>query len=178
MSTPRVKAVLVLDATDGSRLHAKYFSKELGTLEAQLSFEQNLFGKTRTQNARSEAEIVLLEGTVCVFRAGADVIFYVCGDTEENELILVNVLDALFESLNGILRSHLEKRMLLDNLDLVLLTVDELVDGGLILEADPLAIANRVMMKGASPGDMPMNELTIAQALQSARDQLARSFRN
>ncbi|GBG24730.1 Coatomer subunit zeta-1 [Hondaea fermentalgiana] len=177
MATPSVKGVVILDSADGSRMHAKYFAKSLRDQKAQLEFERSLFQKTRGQNARSEAEIVMLDNTVVVYRAGIDVIFYVCGEPDENELILTTILDAMYEALSGILRSHLEKRTLLDNLDLVLLTVDELVDGGLILETDPVAIANRVLMKGAT-GETPMNELTISQALQSARDQLAKSFRN
>ena len=39
---------------------------------------------------------------------------------------------------------QLDRRTLLDNLASVLLTVDELCDGGKILEVDPSAIANRV----------------------------------
>ncbi|CAK9035714.1 Coatomer subunit zeta-1 (Zeta-1-coat protein) (Zeta-1 COP) [Durusdinium trenchii] len=185
MAAPSVKAVLILDCNDGSRVHAKYYSKYFKDVAAQKAFELNLFSKTRAQSARSEAEIAMLDSTVCVFKSGIDVMFYVCGEPDENELILTTVLDAIFDSLNGILRSHLEKRTLLDNLDLVFLTVDEVIDGGLILETEPVAIANRVLMKGAAgssgPGgaeDVPMNELTIAQALQSAREQLAKSFRN
>ena len=45
-------------------------------------------------------------------------------------------------------RGSVEKSSLLDNLELVLLTLDELVDNGVILEIDPLAIANRVLMQG------------------------------
>jgi len=176
MATPKIKGILILDANDGSRVHAKYFAKELRDPQTQMNFERNLFSKTRGQNSRSEAEIVMLENTICVFRAGIDVIFYVVGPVEENELILVCVLDAIYESLNGVLRSHLEKRTLLDNLDIVLLTADEVVDGGQILETNPVAIANRVLMKGAT-GETPINELTISQALQSARDQFAKSFR-
>jgi hypothetical protein len=179
MSTPRVKGLVILDCNDGSRVHAKYFAKEFREAQVCLAFEKNLFAKTRGQSARMDADIVMLDNTVVVFRAGVDVVFYVVGSLDENELILTQVLDALYEALNGIMRSRLEKRTLLDNLDLVLLTADEVVDGGFILEVDPVAIANRVLMKGATTADSqtPINELTIAQALQQAREQLAKSFR-
>jgi hypothetical protein len=39
---------------------------------------------------------------------------------------------------------------MLDKLDTVLLALDELVDGGVILEIEPSAIVNRVGMRGAS----------------------------
>mmetsp|Transcript_15705 Transcript_15705/g.27916 ORF Transcript_15705/g.27916 Transcript_15705/m.27916 type:complete len:178 (-) Transcript_15705:173-706(-) len=176
MATPQVKALLILDSSDGSRVHAKYYAKDMRDLALQQAFEQSLFAKTRGQTGRSEAEIVMLENSVCVYRPGIDVMFYIVGAMDENELVLVSVLDAMYDALNGILRSHVEKRALLDNLDLVLLTADELVDGGMILESDPVAIANRVLMKGAT-AETPLNELTISQAWQSAREQLAKSFR-
>jgi len=178
MTSPQIKAILILDNTDGSRVHAKYFDKNFKENKTQIDFETNLFAKTRGTFARSEADVVMLESSVCVFRSGIDVAFFVCGALDENELILVNVLDTLHDALNGILKSHLDKRTLLDNLDLVLLSTDEVVDGGLILETDPVAVSNRVLMKGATPSaDTPVAELTIAQASQNARDQFAKWFR-
>eukprot|EP00511_Aplanochytrium_stocchinoi_P000187 CAMPEP_0204822280 /NCGR_PEP_ID=MMETSP1346-20131115/463_1 /ASSEMBLY_ACC=CAM_ASM_000771 /TAXON_ID=215587 /ORGANISM="Aplanochytrium stocchinoi, Strain GSBS06" /LENGTH=178 /DNA_ID=CAMNT_0051948393 /DNA_START=381 /DNA_END=917 /DNA_ORIENTATION=+ len=176
MSSPTIKAVLVLDGNDGTRIHAKYFAKELLDHETQLKFEKNLFNKTKSQNARSEAEIVMLDRTISVYRQGMDVSLYVVGSVEENELILTEVLKGLYDSLSAILRHQMEKRVLLENLELVLLAVDELVDGGLILESDPNAIANRVLMRNAEGGETNVAELTVSQALESARKQLARSF--
>jgi hypothetical protein len=45
-----------------------------------------------------------------------------------------------------------DRRSLLDNLDLLMLTVDELVDGGTILETDSTAIVSRVLMYGRREG--------------------------
>lgn len=180
MATPQVTGLLILDQNDGSRIHAKYFGSEMRSKPAaQLNFERGLFSKTRSQTARGEAEIVMINGQVCVFRTGIDVIFYVIGGLDENELVLVSVLDGMYNALNGILRSHVDKKTLLDNLDIVLLTADELVDGGMILESDPSAIVNRVQMRGgqgSSNEQVPVQELTIQQALMSAREQFTRSF--
>ena len=68
--------------------------------------------------------------------------------------------------------------MLLENLEVVHLAVDELVDGGLILEVDPNAIANRVLMRHSetASGEANVAELTVAQALEAARKQISRSF--
>ena len=67
----------------------------------------------------------------------------------------------------------------MENLALVLLTKDELVDGGRILEIDPSAIANRVLMKGGEGGrdGMPA-ELTISQAIASAREEFIKRMGN
>lgn len=47
-------------------------------------------------------------------------------------------------------RGHVDRRTILDNLELVMLTIDELVDAGTILETDSQAIVSRVLMRGVS----------------------------
>ena len=150
------------------RVHAKYYGSTFPDKEAQQKYEQKLYAKTKGTMARSEAEIILLDNTVAVYRSGSDVTFYVVGSTLENEIILAEVLSGLFDSLSILLRDNLEKRVILDHLELVFLIVDELVDGGVILETDGKALASRVLMKG-STGDTPLSELTIGQAFSAAR---------
>ncbi len=72
----------------------------------------------------------MLEDIVSVFKFGSDTIMYAIGSTDENELILTSVLDGAFESLSGMLRGHMDRTVMLDNLELLLLTFDEVVDGG------------------------------------------------
>jgi len=93
---------------------------------------------------------------------------------------LTSVLDGLYESLNTLLRGQTDRRSVLDALELVILTIDELVDGGMILETDPNNIVSRVLMRSASGagGDVPLTELTIGQALASAREQFIKSMGN
>lgn len=44
----------------------------------------------------------------------------------------------------------MDRRTILDNLELTMLTIDELVDAGTILETDSQAIVSRVLMRGVS----------------------------
>lgn len=70
------------------------------------------------------------------------------------------------------------KRSLVENLDLLLLSIDEILDDGSILETDAKAVVGRVCMMGSADGkDVPISEQTFSQALQTARDQLVKSFR-
>jgi len=105
--------------------------------------------------------------------------FYVTGSQDENELILSSVLTAFYESVTLLLRGAVEKKTVLENLDLVLLAMDEIVDKGLILETDPPTIASRVSMRGAD-SDVPLSDQvtiqTFSQAIASAKEQLARSL--
>ena len=57
---------------------------------------------------------------------------YVVGTQTENELVLVNVLSAMHESLSSLLRSPVDKRSMLDNFDTLLIAIDEMIDAGMV----------------------------------------------
>jgi len=173
-SAPQVKNILLLDA-EGKRVAVKYYSDDWPTLAAKLAYEKSIFTKTQRSNARAEAEIGMFEGMIVVYRFVADLYFFVTGGDDENEIILANVLNAFFEGVNILLRGAVEKRTVLENLDLILLALDEIVDGGIILEVEPSVISSRVSMRGAD-ADLPLSEQTISQALATAKEHLARSL--
>ena len=151
-----------------------------GDKAKQVEFERKLLAKTQNAAMSEDADILLLDGLVCVYKLGIDVVFFVVGGAQENELVLCEALDGFFGALNGLLRSQLEKRVLLDNLDLVLLVVDELIDSGIILETNALAVANRVLMRddtdGQGAGGGAVSEMTIGQALATAKQAVSRSL--
>ncbi|RVE53170.1 hypothetical protein evm_002267 [Chilo suppressalis] len=160
-----VKGMCILDS-DGNRILAKYYDKDvLTTAKEQKAFEKNLFNKTH----RANAEIIMLEGLTCVYKSNVDLFFYVMGSSHENELILQSVLNALYESVSILLRRNVEKRVLLENLDAVMLAFDEICDGGVILDSDPGSVVARAALR---PDDVPLAEQTVAQVLQSAKEQL------
>ncbi|CAM5116993.1 unnamed protein product [Natator depressus] len=94
-----VKAVLILD-NDGDRLFAKYYDDTYPTVKEQKAFEKNIFNKTH----RTDSEIALLEGLTVVYKSSIDLYFYVIGSSYENELMLMAVLNCLFDSLSQMLR--------------------------------------------------------------------------
>ncbi|CAH1241042.1 COPZ1 [Branchiostoma lanceolatum] len=157
-----IKAIAILD-NDGERIVAKYFDETFPTAKEQRAFEKNLFNKTH----RANAEIIMLEGITCVYRSNVDLFFYVMGSSNENELILASVLNCLYDSVSQMLRKNVEKRALMDNLDGVFLAVDEIVDGGIILEADPNAVVQRVALRTE---DVPLTEQTVAQVRKLIKD--------
>eukprot|EP00245_Coleochaete_scutata_P004662 TRINITY_DN1746_c0_g1_i2.p1 TRINITY_DN1746_c0_g1~~TRINITY_DN1746_c0_g1_i2.p1 ORF type:complete len:177 (-),score=51.33 TRINITY_DN1746_c0_g1_i2:475-1005(-) len=173
-SAPLVKNILLLDA-EGKRVAVKYYSDDWPNLNAKLALEKSIFTKTQRTNARGEAEIGMFDGFVVVYKFVADLHFYVTGGDDENELVLATVLQAYFEAIS-LLLSAVEKKTVLENLDLILLCLDEIVDGGIILETDSNVIAQRVAMRGAD-SDLPLSEQTISQALATAKEHLTRSFK-
>ena len=60
-------------------------------------------------------------------------------------------------------------------IDVVMLSVDETVDDGIILEVDSKTIVNRVLMQGADGSAKDITDMTISQAMEVAREQLLKN---
>jgi len=185
VAEPSISAVVVLDQ-QGERIAARYFSDDLQTLANQQVFEKALLAKAlKTSTTGGESDILMFDGHIAVFRAGRDVYMFVTGDQDENEIILVEVLNALYNTFAATLPGgNIDRHGMLDKLDTVLLVLDELVDGGVILEIESSAIVNRVCMKGpdgysggsGGGSGMPLQTQTPQQALLSLKEQMSRAF--
>jgi len=160
-----VKGIVFLD-NDGNRILAKYYDDTIyPSLKEQREFEKNLFAKTHKANS----EILMYDGLTVVYKQSVDLFFYVLGSSRENEILLTSVLNCVFDSISQVLRKAVEKRSLYDNLDVTMLIVDEVVDGGIVMESDANSLVQRVAVRSE---DIPLGEQTVAQVLQSAKDQL------
>ncbi|XP_072986728.1 coatomer subunit zeta-2-like [Typha latifolia] len=173
-SGPSVKNILLLDS-EGKRVAVRYFSDDWPTQATKLAFEKAVFTKTLKTNARSDAEITMFDSYIVVYKFAQDLHFFVTAGDDENELILANVLQGFFEAVGLLLRNDVEKRTALENLDLIFLCIDEIIDGGIILETDANAIAGKIATN-AIDGSVLFSEQTISQALATAREHLARSL--
>ena len=159
-----IKAIFILD-NNGKRLVGKYYDDTYPTSKEQKEFEKNVFKKTQ----KSDSEIALLEGLTVVYKSNVDLYFYVVGSSLENELMLMSVLTCLYDSLSMLLRRNVEKRALLHHLDSVFLVIDEIVDGGVIMQIDGNSVMDRIVTRG---DDMPLTEQSISQVLLSAKEQI------
>jgi hypothetical protein len=93
---------------------------------------------------------------------------YVIGLADENELILLNVLNVATEAISTLLRDRVDKHSIINNVDYIFLTFDELVDDGIILETDAKAIVSRVALK---TNEADIGDQTLSDAVQSLREQ-------
>ncbi|CAI0452153.1 unnamed protein product, partial [Linum tenue] len=173
---PQVKNILVLDS-EGKRVAVKYYSDEdWPTNGAKEAFEKTVFSKThKTNNARAEVEVTMIGSYVIVYKFVDDLHFFVTGDEDQNEVILASVLQGFFEAVGILLRGNVEKREALENLDLILLCLDETIDGGVPLETDPAVLASKVASHSMDSG-APLSEQTLAQALATAREHITKSL--
>ncbi|KAG8044750.1 hypothetical protein GUJ93_ZPchr0079g2788 [Zizania palustris] len=81
-SCPSVKNILLLDS-EGKRVAVKYYTEDWPTLSAKLAFEKSVFVKTQKAAAGTEAEIVMFDGHIVVYKFIKDLHFFVTGGEEE-----------------------------------------------------------------------------------------------
>lgn len=176
---PLVKAVIVINS-DGKRICSRFCDRnEWPDLETQRSFEMSLVRKVQTLGDLTDSvDVMEFNNYIVAYKQADDLFMFVVGGSNENELIMAEVLHALDESLHTLMRGQVYEEAVLENLMSMLLVIDELVDQeGVIMESEPFELAARVGQQGASFMDqVPLGEQTLSQALQTARDQITRSI--
>ena len=110
-----INAILLLSTDDRTRILAKYYSaphqpstqsanapgtNPYPTLKEQKAFEKGLLDKTNKQNS----DVILYDGRVVVFKMEGDVMLYVVGGGEENEVLLYSVVLCLRDALGILLK--------------------------------------------------------------------------
>lgn len=111
-----INAILILSTDERTRLLAKYYSpphpplnavahsyagaNPYPTLKDQKAFEKGLAEKTNKQTT----DVILYDNRVVVFKMEGDVMLYVVGGAEENEVMLFSVVLALRDSLSILLK--------------------------------------------------------------------------
>jgi len=131
-----IHAILLLSTDDRTRILAKYYSpphsttttttttsqsppnslappaNPYPTVKAQKAFEKGLLDKTN----KSTSDVILYDGRVVVFKMESDVMLYVVGGGDENEVLLYSVVLALRDSLGILLKSVPSPRAILSPL--------------------------------------------------------------
>ena len=103
--------------------------------------------------------------------------------------MLHSALMAFSDAVHMLLRNSVEKRGILENLDLVLLCLDETIDDGyvlkflisytifhirfrIIVETDSTTIASRVSRPRANTTEIVINEQSIMNAYQTVKEKM------
>ena len=119
MSLFSINAILLTSTDDSSRLLAKYYSaphpplhstppnsqhyagaNPYPTLKEQKAFEKGLLEKT----TKTSSDVILYDNRVVVFKMEGDVMMYVVGGADENEILLFSVVLCLRDSLSILLK--------------------------------------------------------------------------
>lgn len=107
------------------------------SLKDQRAFEKTVLEKVSKRSSASSSsssgsiEIQLLDSNLLLSKSVYDVHLVIVSPAEENELLVSSALSNLWEAIGMLLAGvGIEKRSLLENLDLVTLAVDEAIDDG------------------------------------------------
>ncbi|KAK9896030.1 snare-like protein [Cystobasidium minutum MCA 4210] len=171
-ATGSALAVPTLANRDAVQNSLQGYANPFKTTKDQRAFEKGLFDKTR----KGSGDIILYNNQLCLYKSSIDVTFYVVGPEYENEIMLQNVLIAFHDAVSLLLRHSIEKRSVLENLDLVVLALDETVDDGIILETDSTAIASRCSRPRPDPAlnlsELKIDEQSLLAAFSTVRDRV------
>lgn len=182
LSLHAIDALLILD-NEGDRLFGKYFNvnesdSEFHQFTNQRTFEKNLFKKTHKQNA----EILIFENKLVLYKELLDVTIYIISSLEENEITLSEVLSNFEDALNTLLNFTIEKKSILENYDKVVIAIDEMIDDGIILESEGSIIKDRTSDTPAkelpSLKNIDLSEKGLFNAFKFGAGKLAERFQN
>lgn len=175
-----VKAILVMD-NDGDRLCARYYDNAtFPSTEQQTAFEKRVFEKTHN----NDAEIILFENLTIVYRSNVDLMFFVIGSCNENELMLSSVLECFYECVSDVLRKQVERSEFLSEYSSILMLLDNMIDGGVILEIDadevldtlPGRVSSSDPLSSIAKGNIKgISDMTAGQLFTSAKNMLKSS---
>ena len=117
MSLFSIRAILILTTDDRTRLLTKYYSaphppinappgssypgsNPYPTVKDQKAFEKGLSEKTNKTNG----DVILYDNQIVVYKTEGDVMLYVVGGSDENEVMIFSVVLALRDALSILLK--------------------------------------------------------------------------
>lgn len=164
----RVQAILVMNSLNGSMLFGKYYSgpstpaasRHLGEADVQRELEKAIFEGAQRRLSKF-CDVTQVKEHNVVYICHEDLVFAVVGDATENQMVLSKVLETLVNTLLEFpqLQEMMDARQLEENYELLVLTVDEMIDEGIILEVSYAAIVESVEEINISSGDLPGREM-------------------
>ena len=146
-----IRGVVVLDK-EGGVLISKYYNAPDLTHAKMEEFNQRLHKKKSrfTDSSMYHNNFFSIDHFVAFFREYDDLSVFVLGTQNDNELILSDVLDTIHEVLDTCFARGINRKSLTENMVKVILTIDELVDEGIILTTELDEILDRINHQGGS----------------------------
>jgi coatomer subunit zeta len=149
-----VSAVILLDYETGAILLAKYFDHDpilsINTNSTKLdahaihtvrtSFEKKLGQKLKQTNH----DIISFDEHTVIYKVSQDVIIAVVALSSVNELLLVSLLNAIYDASMELYKPIFDKRAVFESYEWMALLISECIDRGAILECDPQVLVQRV----------------------------------
>lgn len=160
---------------------ARYFNvQKFPSTKEQITFERFVHEKTvKCPNG----EVLAVKASSVIYRFFSDLLVYFVVAPHENELLVATAADAFCDVLHERHAALLDKKAFLSAYDEAVVLLDEIVDGGVIVEVDVGVLQRRIeaMKRTAASTSLFDNisqEKTLSGAFAAAKSQFAKSFLN
>lgn len=157
-----IKAVVVASLADGARLISKCYAeslREAGTNTMQCQREQELVAHVR-KNMNDGVHTVDSQWTACWMIIG-DAVLIMVVDVDTNIVAITELLYSMTNAWERVVGMPLDARRLMERLDLALAVLDEMFDGGIIMETEVDVIEQRLT---APAGERSIESMATAHA--------------
>ncbi|ORM42130.1 Coatomer subunit zeta-3 [Babesia sp. Xinjiang] len=187
LTITQVDGILLLDH-QGERIAVNYYQQHCAVptnanspnnlwedVAKQKALERNLTKELDFTNAKEgSAGCRIVDGYLVNYYIAIDFAIVVLAPSSENEVLLSEVCTTLKQCLVSITDDQMNKEVLCTKLDSVFLLLDDIVDGGIIMEANHSVIIKRLKGKSGDGSDhVPLN-----QAIYNIRNNVIRNLLN
>eukprot|EP00828_Plagiopyla_frontata_P049501 TRINITY_DN9897_c0_g1_i9.p2 TRINITY_DN9897_c0_g1~~TRINITY_DN9897_c0_g1_i9.p2 ORF type:complete len:206 (-),score=35.18 TRINITY_DN9897_c0_g1_i9:45-662(-) len=180
---------------NGTRIYSQYYFNvhnpslkkvnegNLESIEVQKQFEQKLQEKSnKLLGSKSlkptETEIFTYENFNILFKQINDILIFLIGDFNENEILLASLLDAIYQALNYFAVPEISCKTVIPNYENLVLVIDEMVDEGIIITTDYKQLLARATMKDVDTIEVapPQTESKFSGVFNKMRDQISKTL--
>ncbi|EAN30597.2 Clathrin adaptor complex small chain family protein [Theileria parva strain Muguga] len=175
----QVEAILIL-GENGEKIAVRYYklhpsSKLSISEEDQKVFEKSLVDQLKqAKSSEIHHDCLLIENHLVVFTIVADVFIAVVGHLTENELILSQLCTNVEKVLEYLTNYDIKKDFVYEKLASVFLLLDDVVDGGIIMETEHEVIIKRLKRKENDSSD----HVPVKQAIHNVRNNVIMTLLN
>jgi len=139
---------LLITTRNGHIIFAKYFDGS--TREQRVLWESTLYTHTKqdwSAAKENDEQVAILGNKFVVFSGTEDLLFFITGSEEYDELTLQEILRNFITILRDVLKKNLNEDKLLEHYSKVCLVCDEMINQGVLEYCDKDTIKKMIKMK-------------------------------
>eukprot|EP00914_Ancora_sagittata_P009289 GHVO01017819.1.p1 GENE.GHVO01017819.1~~GHVO01017819.1.p1 ORF type:complete len:177 (+),score=25.71 GHVO01017819.1:65-595(+) len=166
-----IEGIAVLD-TDGDRIAVKYMSQSPDKKE----IESYLIQQWSKQSSRDTVDFVVFQDYCILYTVCSNVMVAIIGSDDENEVLLRDILNNVVQACTKLYGSNWHKGTLRANLEMLLILLDETLEGNMVFELNSSVLVDRVRMSGGDTSAKSEGGGQFNKALLSARESIIRNL--
>ena len=140
-----IKFFLILDDY-GKRIYCNYYTNEYKTIESQIDFEKHLCETCiKFMVDKYDLDIINYNNYNILCKINPEVSFFIGQEEDDNELLLEKVYNIFENHLFDIVGESLTREKVLNNYDKIILLIDEMINGGIVLNISKDSLNNIIL---------------------------------